>query len=241
MKSLSVVLLAAGSMFTAITTYAQTADEIVNKHIEALGGKAKLNSIKTVYTEYDMEIMNNQAAGVTYLLANKGFRNEIEFGGQKIIECVTDKGGWGLNPMMGQQAPEAMPEDQVKARQGQLSPGGPLLDYASKGTTVELVGRDSIGGANNYKLKVKTKDGSEAMMWLDPTTYYITKTTNKTKVNGEEFETTAVFSNYKKTDFGFVMPTNTELQLPQGISLNITSKKVEINKEIDPKMFEMQK
>jgi outer membrane lipoprotein-sorting protein len=241
MKSLRVVLLSAGVLLAAGNSFAQTADEIVNKHIEALGGKAKLNAIKTIYTEYDMEVMNNQASGVSYLVNGKGYRNEIDFGGQKIIQCVTDKGGWGINPMMGQTAPEAMPEDQVKSSQGQLAVGGPLMDYASKGNTVELQGRDTLNGVNAFKLKVKSKEGTETTMWIDPTTYYILKSTNKATISGQEVETSAVFSNYKKTDYGYVMPTNTELTLPQGFSLNITNKKVEINKDIDPKIFEMQK
>ena len=241
MKSLRVVLLSAGVLLTAGHLFAQTADEIVNKHIEALGGKAKLSAIKTIYTEYDMEVMNNTASGISYLVNGKGYRNEIDFGGQKIIQCVTDKGGWGINPMMGQTSAEAMPEDQVKNSQAQLTVGGPLMDYASKGSTLELQGRDSVNGVSAYKLKLKSKEGAETTMWIDPASYYILKSTNKANIGGQDVETSAVFSNYKKTDYGYVMPTNTELTLPQGFSLNITNKKVEINKEIDPKLFEMQK
>ena len=241
MNSLRVVLLAAGSMLAVVSMNAQTADEVVNKHIEALGGKAKLTAIKTVYVEYDMEVMNNQASGISYLVNGKGFRNEIDLGGQKIVQVVTDKGGWGINPMMGQTTAEAMPEDQVKSSQGQLFVGGPLMDYATKGNTVELQGRDTLSGVNAYKLKVKSKDGTESIMWLDPSTYYILKSTSKATVSGQEVETSAVFSNYKKTEYGYVMPTNTELTLPQGFALNITNKKVEINKEVDPKMFEQPK
>lgn len=241
MKSLRVVLLSAAGMLATVILFAQTADEIVNKHIEALGGKTRLNAIKTIYTEYDMEVMNNQASGVSYLVNGKGYRNEIDLGGQKIIQCITDKGGWSINPMAGQTSPEAMPEDQVKSSQGQLSAGGPLMDYASKGNTVELQGRDSIAGVNAYKLKVKGKDGTESTMWIDPTTYYIVKAVNKATINGQNIETVIVFSNYKTTDYGYVMPGNTGVTLPQGINLNITNKKVEINKDIDMKLFEMQK
>src|SRR5688572_7149153 len=101
MKSLRVVMLAAITSIAGIVQ-AQTADEIVNKHIDAIGGKDKINGIKTVYTEYDMDVMGQQAPGVTYVLNGKGYRNEMDFGGQKIIQVVTDKGGWGINPMMGQ-------------------------------------------------------------------------------------------------------------------------------------------
>jgi outer membrane lipoprotein-sorting protein len=240
MRSLRVVLMAA-SVLSVVSLHAQTADDIINKHIEALGGKDKLSSIKTVYTEYDMEVMGQQAPGTTWLVNGKAYKNVVDFGGQKIIQCYTDQGGWGINPMMGQTTAEAMPADQVKMSMGNLSVGGPLFNYASKGSTVELVGKDSAGGKSTFKLKLKSKEGTETIFWIDPTTYYITKTSVKATVNGADVETMVAFSNYKKTDFGFVVPSNTEITLPQGLTLNVTNKKIEINKDIDMKEFEMPK
>jgi outer membrane lipoprotein-sorting protein len=239
MKSLRVVMAAlvmtAGSM-----AQAQTADEIANKHIDAIGGKDKLAAIKTIYTEYDMDVMGTQAPGVTYILNGKGYRNEMDFGGQKIIQVFTDKGGWSINPMMGQTSPEPLPEDQVKANKGSLDAGGPLYNYAAKGGKLELNGTEKIGSVEAHKLKLTTADGPEMMIFIDPTTYYILKTVIKAKAEGQDVETTLVFSDYKKTDFGYVSAGTTELNLPQGFSVTIKAKKVEINKEIDPKIFEMQ-
>lgn len=239
MRSLRVVMMAA-SVLSVVAVRAQTADEIINKHIEALGGKDKLSTIKTVYTEYDMEVMGQQASGTTWLVNGKAYKNEVDFGGQKIVQCFTDKGGWALNPLTGQTAPEAMPAEQVKMSQGQLDVGGPLLNYAAKGNTVELLGKDSINGKGAFKLKLKGKEGTESTYWIDPASYYVLKSTVKANVNGMDIETSVVFSNYKKTDYGFVVPTNTEITLPQ-VTLNVTSKKVEINKEVDMKVFEMPK
>jgi hypothetical protein len=56
-----------------------------------------------------------------------------------------------------------------------------------------------------------------------------------------DVETSLVFSNYKKTDYGFVAPTNTEISMGQGFTLNLTNKKLEINKEVDMNLFEMPK
>lgn len=240
MRSLRVVLMAA-SVLSVFSLRAQTADEIINKHIEALGGKDKLAAIKTVYTEYDLEVMGQQVAGATWLVNGKAYKNEVSFGGQKIIQCVTDQGGWAINPMMGQSAAEAMPEDQLKAGKGQLDAGGPLFNYAAKGNTVELVGKEAVGAAQAFKLKLKTKDSVESLFWIDPATYYIIKSSVKTTAQGTDIETTVSFSNYKKTDYGFVMPTTTEISMSQGLVLNITSKKTEINKDIDMKLFEMPK
>ena len=44
-----------------INVKAQTADDIINKWMIAMGGKEKLASINTVYTENEVNIMNNPA------------------------------------------------------------------------------------------------------------------------------------------------------------------------------------
>jgi outer membrane lipoprotein-sorting protein len=240
MRSLRVVLLAA-SVLSVVSLHAQTADEVVNKHIEALGGKDKIASIKTVYTEYEVEVMGQTAPGTTWLVNGKGYKNEVDFAGQKIVQCFTDKGAWGINPMMGQTSAEALPEEQAKVGQAQLEAGGPLFNYAAKGHTVELVGKDALNGKDAFKLKLKSKEGVESFFWIDPTTYYLLKSSVKANMGGMEVETNVAFSNYKKTDYGFVMPFTTEISMAQGMTLNITNKKTEINKEIDMKLFEMPK
>lgn len=239
MRSLRVVLLAA-TMLSVVSLHAQTADEVINKYIDALGGKDKLASIKTVHTEYDMEVMGQVVAGATWLVNGKAYKNEVTFAGQKIIQCFTDKGAWGLNPMMGQTSAEAMPAEQAKMGQGQLDPGGPLFNYASKGYTVELAGKEDVNGTSAFKLKLKDKDGTASSYWIDPTTWFLLKSSVNTNVNGMDVETSVSFSNYQKTDFGFSMPTKTEIAM-QGMTLNLTNKKIEINKDIDMTMFDMPK
>lgn len=240
MRSLRVVLMAA-SVLSVFSLRAQTVDEIVNKHIDALGGKEKLAGIKTIYTEYDLDVMGQQVSGATWLVNGKASKNEVNFGGQKIVQCFTENGGWGINPMTGQSGAEPMPEDQLKIGKSQLDAGGPLYNYAAKGNTVELVGKDSVGAALTHKLKLKTKDGIESFVWIDPASYYIVKSSMKTNVQGNELETTISFSGYKETDYGFFMPSATEISLSQGLVMNLTYKKIDVNKDIDMKVFEMPK
>jgi hypothetical protein len=223
------------ALLSSVVVIGQTADEIVNKHIEALGGKEKISQIKSIYTESTMNVMGNEAPNTTYVLSGKGFKTEIDMGGQKIVQVFTDKGGWSINPMTGATDPQPTPEEQFKASKSQIYPGGPLYNYAEQGTKVELVGKDG----NNYKLKV-INSGVEATYFIDGTTYYIIKAVAKTNMQGQDVEITTSFSDYKKTDFGFVMPYAMEMDFG-GFSMQSTVKKIEINKEIDPKIFEMPK
>ena len=60
------------------------------------------------------------------------------------------------------------------------------------------------------------------------------------KTDGQEIDIASLFSNFKKTEDGFLMPFSSELDLP-GLSLSFTNKKIEINKDMDPAIFEMPK
>jgi len=215
---------------------AQSVDDIISKHLDALGGKNVINSVKTVYVESTVDYMGNQASSITYILNGKAYRNELDFSGSKIIQCVTDKGGWGINPLLGQTTATDIPSDQLKSSQMNLSLGGPLMDYAAKGFKVTFEGKDDT----DYKVKLTTKDGVEIIYYINNNTYFIDKAVNKLSINGQDIETTAIFSDYKKTDAGLVMPYSQEVVLPQ-TTFNITNKKIEVNKDIDPAIFEKPK
>ncbi len=236
MKTLIKGALLLSATLSIVTTQAQNVDEIVSKHIEALGGKTVLNSIKSIYVESTVEFMGNEAPSTTYILNGKGYKNELDFNGTKIVQCVTDKGGWAINPMAGATTAQAIPGDQLKNYQLQLHIGGPLMDYAAKGYKAELIGKDSSG----YKVKLTADGGIDMTYYIDQKTYLINKAVSKLSMGGQQIETTAAFSDYKKTDAGYTLAYTQQVILPQ-VTLNIVNKKVEVNKDIDPAIFDMPK
>jgi len=232
-------ILAGIALCISVSATAQTADEVVNKHIAAIGGRDVIKSIKSQVIESNLSVMGSDLSSVTTILVGKGFRNAANFNGQEIIQVVTPTSGWMINPLAGQTDPTPLPEDQVKAAQGALEIGGDLLDYAAKGSKVELAGKEKVEGVDAIKLKLTNKEGKESFYFLDPTTYYLIKRESTSNLQGQDLTVTSVFSNYKKTDIGFVMPFTTVTN--QGFEITINVNKVDFNKEIDPKIFEMPK
>lgn len=240
MRIFKIVLLAV-SMTSAVSLQAQTVDEIISKYFEALGGKDKVASMNTVYMEYDADMNGNAVSGISWVVNKKAMKNEMDFMGQHAIQCYTDTSGWSIMPLTGQTTPTNMSIEQVKAGNGPMDLAGPFFNYAAKGNTIELLGKDTVDGKAAYKLKIKNKDGIELTSWIDATTWYVLKNQSKTTVNGTEITSSLSISNYKKMENGYVMPFNAELTMSTGLTIYFTYKKVEINKEIDMTMFAMPK
>ena len=232
MKKVKSLFLAAAVIMVS-AAQAQTVDEIVNKHIDAIGGKEKLGQLKSLYIENSLDMMGNTAPSYEYLLEGKGFKTEFEFNGMKIVNCYTDKTGWSINPMAGATDATAMADDVYKTGKDQIYFAGALVDYAAKGNKVELQGKEG----NDYKLKV-ISGSTETVYYVDASTYNISKTVTKGDMMGQSIEITTSFSDYKKTDFGVVLPYSRATDFG-GFAFSSKINKVEVNKALDPKIFDM--
>ena len=176
---------------------AQTPGEIIAKYMDAIGGKEKLSTITSVKSSYTMQIMGTEAPSVTTVLVGKGFRNESEFNGQKIIRVITDKGGWSVNPLAGANDPEPLSEDDYKAGKDQVYFPA-LSDYKPGESKAELAGKEKVGSADAYKVNVTSKDSVATTYYFDAADYKILKIVKKASMMGQEVEVISTFSDYKK-------------------------------------------
>jgi hypothetical protein len=145
---------------------------------------------------------------------------------------MTPAAGWGFMPFNGQTKPEPVTEDQVKEGADQLDAQGTLVDYKTKGHTVNLLGKEDIDGVETFKMQLTQKSGKTETLFIDPKTYYIIRMISKVKANGQEVDQTTNLSNYKKLPEGIVVPMS--ITLPQG---ELVVKKVTLNGPVDETIF----
>jgi hypothetical protein len=216
---------------------APTADEIVSKHVAAIGGKDAISQVKSVYMEGSLTMMGSENPSTVTIVNGVGFKNETDFNGTKIVQCYTDKGGWFINPMAGAATATPLPDDAYNAGKAQINIGGALYDYAAKGGKVELLGKEG----NAYKIKLTTKDSVESVFLIDSTSYLLTTEMSKAKMQGQDVDVTINFSDYRKTDLGYMIAYAMNESFGGQFELTIAWKKVELNKTIDPAVFAMPK
>ncbi|MEO8822383.1 MAG: hypothetical protein ABI366_02335, partial [Ginsengibacter sp.] len=230
------ILLSLTTLLLFFAAKAQTADDIIAKHIDAIGGKEKLSQITSINSESTTEIMGNEASSKTTILNGKGYKNVMDFNGQQIVQVVTDKGGWAINPFGGSTSATAITPEQYKSSEDGIY-FDPLYNYAERDAKVELEGQEKVGDINAYKIKYTNKDSAVATFFIDPATNYIIKTVKTAEVQGQPTDVTISYSDFKKTDFGIVLPHSSTIDMGQ-FNLKNTTTKVEINKEVDPSIFD---
>ncbi len=211
---------------------AQTVDEIVAKHVEAMGGAEKLKTVNSISTERVIAVQGMEIPSKSVIIVGKSMRSESSVMGTSMVQVVQGEKGWKIMPtvMGGTGEPEDMPAEEIKPLLGQLDPFGALYNYQEKGNKVELVGKEKVEKKDMFHFKI-TANGVVMDEYLDASTYLVYKVT--TNVGGQEGE--LVFSDYEAID-GIKMANTIDITSPMGAFTMVTNKTV-INGPVDEKIF----
>lgn len=228
LRNLFTLLLLTGGLLAQ----AQTADEIVAKHLTAIGGADAWKKVTSIRQQGNMNVQGADVAVDITVLNGKGMRQNISVMGMTGYQILTPTAGWNFMPFQGQQKPEAITQEELKENADEMDTQGELVDYKTKGHSVEYLGKDDVEGTEAYKLRITQKSGKVKTAYVDPATYYIIRMVSKQKANGQEMEVTTDLSDYQKLPEGIVVPMS--ITLPFG-QMKIT--KVEVNKPVDENIF----
>jgi hypothetical protein len=233
-KILFLTLLAIG-MFT-INSQAQTLDEIISKHSEAIGGIENWSKIRTMKTDMAMKMQGMEILISVTQLDCKAMRTDITVSGMAGYSIITDTCGWNYMPFNGQTKPEPLTKDMVKSAKDELCITDKLLRYKQTGDKAEYLGTDDIDGTECHKIKLTAADGTENTYFLDSETFLLLKKTTKATVNGQVFENSTTLGDYKKLDEGIVIAMTVQNQ--GGVT---EVKNIFVNPVVDENIFKLPK
>jgi hypothetical protein len=217
-----------------------TLDEILATNIESRGGRKALKSIESLRIEGRMAMGPGMEAPITLEMQRPAsMRMEFTFQGMTGIQAYDGETGWQIMPFQGSSEPEKMSEEEAKQAIDQADIDGPLVDYADKGHTVELLGIEEVDGTEAHKIKLVRKNGDESIMFLDTEYCLEIKSKSKTKVQGTEMEVEVSYGDYKEVSG--VMIAHSITQVTQGGpgAMSITFEKIEANVDMDADHFSM--
>ena len=229
-KTLTLLTLLIGASSLMI---AQTADDIINKNIAAMGGLDKLNSIKSLYIEDSINGGGIKIPLKIWLVNKKASRAEFSFSGMTGFQIQRTDSGWSFFPFQGQTVPAPSTADEVKKGIQDLYVTDAFVNYKEKGYKVTYEGKDETEGSEAYKIKVTITDSNSETYFIDPDTYYVIEVKNKSTVNGKVEEGSETRSDYKKTADGYIFPMESSAS-GQG---DMKTYVIKVNPPIDNNIF----
>lgn len=244
MKFLKVVVVALIFSFS-YQSEAQTADEIISTYFENIGGLEKLNAIEGIKMSAKVNQGGMEIPLEIIQLKNGNQMSVINFQGKEIKQGVFDgETLWSTN-FMTQKAEKSDQEttDNLKLEMNDFL--DPFLNYKEKGYQVELLGNETIDGAETFKIKLTrepiTIDGKEeenvSFYYFDTENFVPIVAQNEIKTGpykGQMGE--AKMSDYQEVDgvyFAFSLSQGIKGQPGQAITLD----KIELNPQIDDAQF----
>ncbi len=183
-----------------------SAAEIVEKNVAARGGLQAWRAVQTMSLEGKLGVGGNQRAAlpvpgaerrtgrpnqpaysnrpadevqlpfVMELKRPRKLRFEIQFDGQTAVQVFNGAQGWKLRPFLNRREVEPYTAEETKVAAMQADLDGHLVDYAAKGTKIDLDGMEKVEDRDTYKLKLTMKSGETIHVWIDATTFLETKT-----------------------------------------------------------------
>jgi hypothetical protein len=137
----------------------------------------------------------------------------------------------------------------MKVASMQADLDGPLVDYAAKGTKVELAGMEKVESRDNYKLRLTMSNGRSIHVWIDAESFLETKIEAQPRVmDGTPHPVEVYFRDYR-TIVGLKIPfvletkvlpveeTATGLKDPPVPVERISIEKVSVNPKLEDARF----
>jgi outer membrane lipoprotein-sorting protein len=165
-------------------------------------------------------------------------RLELDFRGETAIQVYDGTNGWKLRPFLNRHEVEPFTPDEMKAVALQSDLDGALVDYAAKGSKVELEGTEKVEGKDTYRLKVTFKNGQAQHVWVDAKTFLETKIEGTPRrLDGKYHPVEVYYRDYRSVN-GLMMPYVLETKV-QGVKQTekIEIDKVTVNPQVEDARF----
>jgi len=223
----------------SIQGYSQTVDEILEKMIEAQGGRKVLEAIKNTTFTGSMQIMAMNITGsfIMYQQEPNKVRMDAEMMGMTFTRAYDGTTAWSTDPQTGASA--EMSEKQAKHfKRGAL--GRDVLLIPKKlSITYKFKGKEKINDKEYLVLEQIHPDDFTVTIYVDAQTYLVYKSRSLTLNQVEaEVESDTVTTDYKKVE-GVIMPHSITTFQDGQEYMKISLTEITFNSDLEDSLFKM--
>lgn len=206
---------------------------IVDRHIQAIGGRAAILAHKSMHASGTLSMPGNGISGpvdVYGAAPDRVLLRTTVAGIGEIVDAYDGKIAWSINPMTGPSLKSGKELEQTKIDADFY---GELRD--PKKYTIKTIEKTVFEGRDCYKVSVKRPDGSEDFDFYDVATGLRAGSINARETQMGPMTIANVEGGYKK--FGTLTHATVLTQKMMGVEQKITIEAVEYDK-VDPSIFD---
>jgi outer membrane lipoprotein-sorting protein len=223
---------------------AQTADEVIEKYLAAIGGRAALGKLKSRVTTGTITLSTpgGDVSGPVEMVNQEPNKSRTlikldlsSFGAGQMVFDQRFNGtvGYVLDSLQGNRD---ITGNQLENMKNGSFPN-PFLNYKETGATVELAGKEKVGERDAYLLIYKPKSGSIARQYIDAESYLPLRLVVKVNLPqaGGDVEQTTDYKDLREVDgvkIAFEVRVSSTVQ-----NSTVIVSKVEHNTKIDETLF----
>lgn len=241
-----------------------TVAEIVDKNIAARGGLEKWRAVQTLSWSgkldagggnepalnmkipgrppapppSDKPVAQAQLPFVLEMKRGRKSRLEVVFNGETAVQVYDGTHGWKLRPFLNRHEVEPFTPAELEIAASQSDLDGQLVDYAAKGTKVELEGVEQVEGRDTYKLRLTLRNQRVLHDWIDAQTFLDVKIDGTPrKLDGKPHEVSIFMRDYRSVN-GLQIPHVLETVV-KGVKRTekIEIERVVVNPRLDESRF----
>lgn len=233
--SLTLALYLALSGAPAAAQGTVSVDELIEKHIAAVGGREALEKVKTTIMTGSFELPAMGASGTVTVHAkapNKRLAVINIDGFGEIFQGFDGERGFSVSPMGAVDASGQMLEDMKRD-----SILHPALQFKQLYPKIEIKGKEQTGGRDAWAVVMTPEKGSPMKAWFDAETFLLLKTSGVRVTDQGEAEITTEFSDFREVPgAGLKMPHQMKQMLPVG-EIIMRFNDIKANVDIDDAKF----
>lgn len=182
---------------------APSADDIIRKSIDALGGSDKLRKVTSIVMRGSIKSAGMVGSIVSYTRMPNKLRVDVDFGALKISEGFDGKIAWQVNRGKVRQLKDAEAEFMRKEA---LDANNMVLRYRAHGIKTELIGDRKVNDKDAHIVGWKYPDGSLKKLFIDKQSFLVLGEERfRPSGNGKPTLELSVYSDFKPID-GLITP-----------------------------------
>jgi outer membrane lipoprotein-sorting protein len=218
-----------------------SAAQIVDRNVAARGGLDSWRAVKTLAMSGKLDAGGKKNAELPFVMKMKRphmSRLEIRFEDQTAVQVYDGAQGWKLRPFLGRDEVEPYTPAEARMAAAWEELDGPLVDYARKGTKVELLGTEAVEAHSAYKLKLTLKNGEQRNLWIDAANFLELKIDGEPRKLDGRVHNVAIYYRDYRVENGLTVPHVLETVVEgvkQSYKMNI--ERVTVNQPLEDSLF----